>query len=85
MFFAGADALLTTLFWGVSVLVGSLVPLIDEVAGPSPRSNNDLGLVVSPPARQDNNRRFTTCVVKGDAQMADGAVVPDHLWIHAFL
>jgi len=83
--FAGADALLTTLFRGVSFLVGSLVPLIDEVAVPSPRSNKDLGLVVSPPARQDNNRRFTTCVVKGNAQKVDRAVVPDHLWIHAFL
>jgi hypothetical protein len=67
-------------------LIGSLVPLInEEVAGPSPRSNKDLGLVVSPPARQDENRRFATRVVKGDAQKADGAAVPDHLWIHAFL
>ena len=83
--FASADALLTTLFRGGSFLVGSLVQLIDEVAGPSPRSSKDLGLVVSPPARQDNNRCFTTCVVKGNAQKADRAVVPDHLWIHAFL
>jgi hypothetical protein len=65
--FACADALLTTLFQGGS-FIGSLVPLIDEeVAGPSPRSNKDLGLVVSPPARQDKNRHFATRVIKGDA------------------
>jgi hypothetical protein len=83
--FVGADALLTMLFRGGS-LIGSLVPSINkEVAGPSPRSNKDLGLVVSPPARQDKNQHFATHVVKGDAQKADGAAVPDHLWIHAFL
>jgi hypothetical protein len=38
-----------------------------------------------PLVRQDENRRFATRVVKGDAQKADGAAVPDHLWIHAFL
>ena len=65
--FAGADALLTTLFWGGS-LISSLIPSINkEVAGPSPRSNKDLGLVVSPPARQDKNRHFATRVIKGDA------------------
>jgi hypothetical protein len=83
--FAGADALLTRLFWGGS-LIGTLVPLIDkEVAGPSPRSNKDLGLVASPPARQDKNWHFATRVIKGDAQKVDGAAVPNHLWIHAFL
>jgi hypothetical protein len=67
-------------------LIGSLVPSIDkEVAGSSPRSNKDLGLVVSPPAGQNKNQRFATRVDKGDAQKADGAAVPDHLWIHAFL
>jgi hypothetical protein len=83
--FAGADVLLTTLFGGGS-LIGSVALLIDkEVAGPSPRSNKDLGLVVSSPARQDKNRHFATRVVKDDAQKADGAAVPNHLWIHAFL
>jgi hypothetical protein len=83
--FAGADAFLTMLFQGGS-LIGSLVLSInEEVAGPSPRSNKDLGLVVSPPARQDKNQRFATRVIKGDAQEADRAAVPDHLWIHTFL
>jgi hypothetical protein len=82
--FAGADALLTMLFQGGS---GSSVSLINsEVVRPSPRSNKDLGLVVSPlETRQDKGRRFSTRVIKGDAQKADGAAVPDHLWIHAFL
>jgi hypothetical protein len=111
--FAGADALLTTLFWRGSLigslilsrhqiipilnnlhphshidsLIGSLILSINkEVAGPSHRSNKDLGLVVSPPeARQDKNQRFATPIVKGDAQKADGAAVPDHLWIHALV
>jgi hypothetical protein len=56
--FAGADALLTTLFWGDSFLIGSLAQSSDEVAGPPPRSNTDLGLVVSPPRLEDDNRRF---------------------------
>ena len=63
----------------------SLVQSSNEVPGPSPRSNMDLGLVVSLPRLEDNNRLFATRVVKGDAQKADGAAVPDHLWIHAFL
>ncbi len=59
--FAGADALLTTLFQGgsssVSLINSGLldkVGLLDEVVEPSPKSNKDLGLVVSPlEARQD--------------------------------
>jgi len=35
--------------------------------------------------RKEDNCCFATRVVKGDAQKADGAAVPDHLWIHAFL
>ena len=85
MLFAGADVLLTTLFRGGSFLIGSSVQSSNEVAGPSPRSNTNLGLVVSPPTWEEDNRRFATCVIKGDAQKADGAAVPDHLWIHAFL
>jgi hypothetical protein len=69
--FAGADALLTTLFRGGSFLIGSLAQSSDEVAGPFPRSNTDLGLVVSPPTREEDNCRFATRVVKGDAQKAD--------------
>jgi hypothetical protein len=85
VFFAGADALLTTLFRGGS-LIGSVAPSIDkEVAGPSPRSNKDLGLMVSSPARQVENRHFATRIVEDDVQKADGAAFPDHLWIHAFL
>ncbi len=84
MLFAGADALLSTLFRGGSSLIGFLVLSSNEVACPSPRSNKELSLVVSPP-RLDDNRHFATCVVKGDAQKADGAAVLDHLWIHAFL
>jgi hypothetical protein len=42
-------------------------------------------LVVSPPARQDNNWCFATGVVKVNAQKVDRAAVPDHLRIHAFL
>jgi hypothetical protein len=70
---------------GGSFLFGSLVQPSDGVAGPVPRSNTDLGLVVSPPTREEDNCRFATRVVKGNAQEADGAAVPDHLWIHAFL
>ena len=83
--FAGADALLTTLFRGGSGAIGSLVQSSNEVAGPSPRSNTDLGLVVSPPTEEEDNCRFAIRVVKGDSQKADGAAVPDRLWIHAFL
>ncbi len=58
-----------------------------EVVGPSPRSNEDLGLVVSSCEdrhdRHDEHQRFAA--VKGDAQKANRAAVPDHLWIHAFL
>jgi hypothetical protein len=49
--FAGTDALLTTLFWGGAVANSSNEVVIltkeAEVVGPSPRSNEDLGLVVS--------------------------------------
>ncbi len=83
--FAGADTLFTTLFRGGSFVIGSLAQSSDEVAGPSPRSDTDLGLVVSPPRLEDDNCRFATRIVKGDAQKADGAAVPYHLWIHAFL
>ena len=41
-----------------SFFIGSLAQSSDEVAGPSPRSNTDLGLVVSPPRLEDDNRRF---------------------------
>ena len=51
----------------------------------SPGLTRIWGLVVSPPTREEDNCRFATRVVKGDAQKADGAAVPDHLWIHAFL
>jgi hypothetical protein len=60
-----------------------------KVVGPSPRSNENLGLVVS--SCKDRHDRHVKCqkfaaqVVKGDAQKADGAAVPGHLWIHAFL
>jgi hypothetical protein len=87
--FAGSDALLTTLFRGGSFLSGSLSRSSNKGVGPSPgpfpRSNTDLGLVVSPPRLEEDKCRFATRVVKGDAQKADGAAVPDHLWIHAFL
>ena len=83
--FVGADALLTIFFRGGSVLFGPVVQPRSEVVGPSPRSNTELGLVVSPPTREEDNCRFATRVVKGGAQKADGAAVPDHLWIHAFL
>jgi hypothetical protein len=53
--FAGADALLTTLFRGGSSLIDSLV---QSSVGPSPRSNMDLGLVVSPPTREEESCRF---------------------------
>ena len=51
----------------------------------SPGLTRIWGLVVSPPTREEDNCRFTTRVVKGDAQKVDGAAVPDHLWIHGFL
>ena len=70
---------------GGSGAIGSLVQSSNEVAGPSPRSNTDLGLVVSPPTEEEDNCRFAIRVVKGDSQKADGAAVPDRLWIHAFL
>jgi len=65
--------------------IDSLVQSSNEMAGPFTRSNTDLGLVVSPPMREEENCYFPTRVVKGDAQKADGAAVPGHLWIHAFL
>jgi hypothetical protein len=73
--FAGADALLTTLFRGDAVVNSSneVVILTKEakVVGPSPRSNEDLGLVVSSCKdrhdRHDKRGRFVARVVKGDA------------------
>ncbi len=79
MLFCGRRCTFNYVVWGGS-LIGSLVPSIDkEVAGPSPRSNKDSGLVVSLPARQDKNQRFATRVLKGNAQKVDGAAVPNHL------
>ena len=66
-------------------MIGPLVQPRSKVAGPFPRSNMELGLVVSPPTREEDNCHFATRIVKGDAQKADGAAVPDNLWIHAFL
>jgi hypothetical protein len=83
--FVGADALLTTFFRGGSVLFGPLVQPRSKVVGPFPRFNTELGLAVSPPTWEEDNCRFATRIVKGDAQKADRAAVPDHLWIHAFL
>jgi hypothetical protein len=91
--FAGADVLLTALFQGGAVvnLSSEVITLTKEaeVVGPSPRSNEDLGLVVSSCKdrhdRHDERQQFAARVVKGNAQKADRAAVPDHLWIHIFL
>jgi hypothetical protein len=54
-----------------------------EIVGPSPRTNEDLGLVVlsceDRHDRHDEHQCFAAQVVKGNVQKADGAAVPDHL------
>ena len=76
--FAGADFLLTASFQGG---LGGLQPIL---VGPRPLSDSALGLTRRPLAH-DRLPFAPEEVVKGDSQKADDAVVPDHLWLHAFV
>jgi hypothetical protein len=89
--FAGADSLLTTLFRGGGTSIcdrgcNGVDGTDGTYAGPCPKSNKELGLA-APSVWQDGKEatRLDTPVVKGDFQKADGAAVPDQLWVCAFL
>ncbi len=83
------DALLTTSFrggcYGFGEAVVDSAPAFDSapVFRPRPESNEALGLATQ---EEDSSVQcFDELVVKGDTQKSDGAAVPDHLWLHAFL
>ncbi len=78
--FAGTDFLLTSSFRGG---LGGLRAGLVLCAGPRPISNSDLGLVQSSGEGQLPFQPGE--VIKGDSQKADDAVVPDQLWLHAFV
>ena len=52
--------------------------------GPAPKTDVELGLAGSGFVTAHKTQAHVQ-VVKGDTQKTDSAVVPDHLWVHAFL
>ena len=78
---------------------GSLVGVLQSggsLPGPRPRSDSDLGLapatkrlkhlmVCEPLAAAADEYVGRDEVIKGDSQKVDDAVVPDHLWLRAFV
>ena len=84
--FVGADALLTTLFWGGSTRGStfSSASSVGDTPGPAPKTDVELGLAGSGFVTAHKTQAHVQ-VVKGDTQKADSAAVPDHLWVHAFL
>jgi hypothetical protein len=83
--FVGVDALMTTLFRGGSIS-GSIYGSISAGIGPAPKTDAELGLVVmEDEAPTAWSLGVQAQVIKGDTQKADGAAVPDHLWIYVFL
>jgi hypothetical protein len=81
--FVGADALLPMSFWGGSIS-GSIFSLAG--IGRPPKTDTELGLVVmGDDAPTVWSLAVQVQVIKGGTQKANGAAVPDHLWIYAFL
>ncbi len=79
--FAGADALLTTLFRG-----GSTTKVLDvAIPGPQPVLNEVLGLVPTGDQGRGEVFDFNEQVVKGDYQKSDTTTIPNHLRVHSFL
>ena len=91
--FAGADSLLTTSFRGGSIALGTSQGSVETVPGPTPFSNEALGLASQPGGGESEGggRNALACdalaleVIKGDHQKNDDAGVPDHLWALYFL
>jgi hypothetical protein len=85
----GRRALLTMLFrGGSSFLAGGAVGPAPKLVGSVPKSDAALGLVVKdvgPVSKEQAHVQVNVQVIKGDTQKADGAAVPDHLWVYAFL
>ncbi len=84
--FVGTDALLTIFFrGGTSFSTFSTTSRSgSDTPGPSPKSDAELGLAGSGGVTAHKSHIHIP-VIKGDTQKADGAAVPDHLWVHAFL
>ena len=55
-----------------------------DTLGPAPKTDVELGLAGSGFVTAHKTQAHVQ-VVKGDTQKTDSAVVPDHLWVHAFL
>jgi hypothetical protein len=62
---------------------GAKRPLAVSDLGPRPRTNSELGLATTLPTAHDNEAIMLE-VRKGNSQKANNALVPDHLWLHAF-
>jgi hypothetical protein len=76
---SGADFLLTLSFQGgLRGVHSAKSPLAVSDLGPRPRTNSELGLVMTLPTANDNDAVMLE-VRKGDSQKADDASVPDHL------
>ena len=80
--FAGADFLLTSSF---RCVCGGLKTGSTRAMGMGPRPLSHSALGLAPPSSHNQLPFQTVEVVKGDSQKADDAVVPDQLWLHAFL
>ena len=89
--FAWADSLLTTSFRGGSIALGTSQGSVETVPGPTPFSNEALGLASQPGGGESEGGGRIACdalaleVIKGDHQKNDDAGVPDHLWALYFL
>ncbi len=72
---------------GEAVVREAVVDSVDSVTfGPRPESNKALGLTTQEDQEEDSAVCcFDELVVKGDTQKSDGAAIPDHLWLRAFL
>ncbi len=92
----GADLLLTEGFQGGFVGIRQGLQGKGSLPGPRPRSDSDLGLapatkrlklqmVCEPLAAVADEYVGREEVIKGDSQKSDDAVVPDHLWLRAFV
>jgi hypothetical protein len=80
----GADFLLASSFrGGLRGVHGAKRPLAVLDLGRWPRTKSELGLATTLPMAHDDDAVMLE-VRKGNSQKANNALVPDHLWLHAF-